>query len=208
MPTRNQFKLLLGGLTTRGRSAGASAAMSEFLDRSRLVAVLIFVVTVATIALISSAGLTTVNVPVLPDQISGTRVNAITSFSYESVEKTRAAREQFLDRVPPIYRLDLQPLQRFEAAARLLQGRLAAFDGDRAPAPPRRNELVSIAESFNAQGGYHATAEDIGALAAIEPKRAPPFSITAWPPCATCTARESPTPPSAPPGPTAASSSR
>jgi putative nucleotidyltransferase with HDIG domain len=170
MPTRNQFKLLLGGLTTRGRSAGASVAMSEFLDRSRLVAVLIFVVTVATIALISSAGLTTVNVPVLPDQISGTRVTAITSFSYESVEKTRAAREQFLDRVPPIYRLDLQPLQRFEAAARLLQGRLAAFDGDRAPAPPRRNELASIAESFNAQGGYHATAEDIGALAAIEPK--------------------------------------
>lgn len=170
MSTRNQFKLLIGGLTARRRPDGTSGAMGEFLDRSRLVAALIFVVTVATIALISSAGLTTVNVPVLPDQIAGTRVTAITSFSYESAEKTRTAREEYLDRVPPVYRLDLQPLQRFEAAARLLQGRLTAFDADRAAAQTRRTEFAAIAEAFNGQGGYHATAEDIGALAAIEPK--------------------------------------
>lgn len=170
MSTRNQFKLLIGGLTARGRNDHAPAAMGEFLDRSRLIAVLIFIVTVATIALISSVGLTTVNVPVLPDQIAGTRVTAVTSFSYESAEKTRAAREQYLDRVPPVYRLDFEPLQRFEAAARLLQSRLAALDADRAATPARRNEFAAIADAFNAQGNYHAVAEDIAALAAIEPK--------------------------------------
>jgi putative nucleotidyltransferase with HDIG domain len=170
MSTRNQFKLLIGGLTARRGAEHATAAMGEFLERSRLVAALIFIVTVATIALISSVGLTTVNVPVLPDQIAGTRVTAITNFSYESAEKTRAAREQYLDRVPPVYRLDLEPLQRFEAAARLLQSRLAATDSDRPTSQFRRTEFAAIADAFNAQGNYHATAEDIAALAAIEPR--------------------------------------
>ena len=170
MSVRNQFKLLLGGLGVRrgGRAAPTRSATKEFLDRSRLVAALIFVVTVVVIVLISSAGVTTLNVPILPNQLAAARVTASAAFTFESAEKTRAAREQFLDRVPPIYRLDTDPFRAFETAARALLAQLDAYETAHPITIPvfnnRRTDFAAIADSFNARGNYHATAEDIGAL--------------------------------------------
>ncbi len=170
MSVRNQFKLLLGGLGARraGRPASPLSATREFLDRSRLIAALIFVVTVVAILLISSAGVTTLNVPVLPDQVAAAPVTASASFTYESAEKTRAAREQLLTRVPPVYRLDPEPFQRFESAARGLLVQLDAFEATHPANIPiltsRRTEFTAMADAFNARGSYHATAADVGAL--------------------------------------------
>ena len=173
MSVRNQFKLLLGGLSarrgTRPPHAAAPSPMGEFLDRSRLVGVLIFIVTVAAIVLISSAGVSTLNAPVVVDQVATSRISALVSFSYESAEKTRVAREQFMDQLPPVYRLDLKPLGDFETAARILLGQLANFESSRTVNIPallsRRPELTRIAEIFNSQNpAYHATAEDIAAV--------------------------------------------
>ena len=110
MSVRDQFKLLLGGLSARRAHHAPSpthSAVSQFLDRNRLVSALIFVITVVMIVLISSAGLTTATLPVIPNQIATVRVIASASFSYESAERTRISREQLLDRVPPVYRLDI-----------------------------------------------------------------------------------------------------
>lgn len=172
MSVRNQFKLLVGGLAARRAGAAAPvthSAMREFLDRSRLVAALIFLFTVAAIVVISSVGVSTLNAPINVDQVATRRIVALTPFRYESAEKTRAAREQFLDRVPPVYRLDQEPLRRFDAAARMLLAQLAAFEaGGAGNVPPligRRPELARIADTFNSHGStYHATAEDIAAL--------------------------------------------
>jgi hypothetical protein len=127
--------------------------MGEFLERSRLVSVLIFVFTVAAIVVISSVGVTTLNTPLLINQVATSRITALVSFSYESAEKTRLAREQFLNRVPPVYRLDTEPLRRFEAAARMLLTQLAAFEatnpGNISALIARRSELARIAETFN-----------------------------------------------------------
>ena len=195
MSVRNQFKLLLGGLGARraGRVASPQSATKEFLDRSRLVAAAIFVITVVAIVLISSAGVTTLNVPILPDQVAAVHVTASAAFTYESAEKSRTARDQFLDRVPPVYRLDPEPFRRFEAAARTLLAQLAAYEtahpaGSPASAltppavslpalslsnpsnPPnllnsaKGAEFAALADAFNARGNYHATAEDIAAL--------------------------------------------
>jgi membrane-associated HD superfamily phosphohydrolase len=144
--------------------------MGEFLDRSRLIAALIFIVTVAAIVLISSAGVSTLNVPVQTNQVASARVTALASFSYESAEKTQAAREQFLNRVPPVYRIDTAPLQRFETAAQRLLNQLVAFEaahpaGSTSSLLNRNAEFAAIAEAFNAQDpSYHATAEDIAAI--------------------------------------------
>jgi hypothetical protein len=169
MSVRNQLKLLVGGLGNR-RPASAPSRLAEFWDRSRLVAALIFIVTVAAIVLISSAGVSTFNVPVQPDQTATTRITALVSFSYESAERTRAAREQLLNRVPPVYRLDNEPLRRFETAARTLLTQLAAHEaahaGEIIALPGSRAELGVIAETFNARGPYHATVDDIAATLA------------------------------------------
>jgi cyclic-di-AMP phosphodiesterase PgpH len=172
MSVRNQLKLLVGGLNARrnGRSAQSSpSAMGEFLERSRVISVLIFVATVAAIVVISSVGVTTLNTPLLINQVATSRITALVPFSYESAERTRLAREQFLDRVPPVYRLDPEPLRRFEAAARMLLTQLTAFEatnpGNISALIARRAELARIADTFNSHGAsYHATPEDIAAL--------------------------------------------
>src|ERR1019366_3212438 len=145
MSVRNQLKLLVGGLSARraGRTAPAHSATREFFDRSRVVAMLIFVATVTAIVFISSAGLTTLNVRVLPNQLATVRVVARTAFSYESGEQTSAASDQLINRLPPVYRIDLEPYRRFEAAAR---------------------DLLTQLEAFDARGPYHATVEDVGAV--------------------------------------------
>ena len=170
MSVRNQLKLLVGGLSARraGRTAPAHSATREFFDRSRVVAMLIFVATVTAIVFISSAGLTTLNVPVLPNQLATVRVVARTAFSYESGEQTSAASDQLINRLPPVYRIDLEPYRRFEAAARDLLTQLEAFERNHPTNAPvlsdRRADFSALVEAFNARGPYHATVEDVGAV--------------------------------------------
>jgi hypothetical protein len=171
MSVKNQWKLLVGGLSARRPSASpAHSPAREFLERSRLVAALIFIVTVAAIVLISSTGMTSLRLPVLPGQTATVRVIAAAPFSYVSEEKTRAAREQFLDRVPPIYRLEFDALREFDAAARDLFVRLATFELTHPPGAPAlgnpRAELAQIATAFNARGAYRTSTEDLAALLA------------------------------------------
>ncbi|MBS0632056.1 MAG: HDIG domain-containing protein [Verrucomicrobia bacterium] len=180
MSVKNQLRLLLGGLS--GRRSGqptstAHSATREFLDRSRFIAVLIFVFTVAAIVLISSAGLSTLSVPVLPNQVATMRVTASASFTYPSDERTRIAREQLIDRVPPVYRLDFEPWRNFETAARDLLAQLEILDNTRpsgrtsifnsAPSSDPRVPLAAlngIVDAFNARGGYHVSVEDIATI--------------------------------------------
>ena len=170
MSVRNQFQLLLGGLAAR-RGGGASpverSAMREFLDQNRLVAAFIFIVTVAAIVLISSAGMTTTHLAVQPGQVATVRVAASAGFSYKSAEKTRAAQEQAQHQVPPVYRLDHTPLERFETAARELLGKLAAFEATHpggTAAVLSRPALTGIANAFNRHSPYAVTPDDLAAL--------------------------------------------
>jgi putative nucleotidyltransferase with HDIG domain len=175
MSVRNQLKLLVGGLAA-GRhgpvSAAPGAPFREFLDQSRVVAGLIFIVTVAVIVLISSVGVNTVNVPVLPNQLATVQVAASAPFSYPSEEKTRLLREQTLGRVPPVYRVESAPLQQFEGAARDLLAKLAAFEAAHPGGSAnlsftdRNAALQVLADQFNAARPYHVSAEDLGALLA------------------------------------------
>lgn len=176
MSVRDQFKLLIGGLNARRTHAATSPARSafrDFLDRSRVVSALIFVLTVGAILLISSAGMTTATLPVTPNQIATVRVTASASFSYQSAERTRIARDQLVALVPPVYRLETEPLRRFETAARDLLSQLEIFEnrfGTAAAgasghaATERREALAAITESFNSRGRYRASVEDVAAV--------------------------------------------
>ena len=171
MSVKNQWKLLVGGLgARRPASSAARSPAREFLERSRLVSTLIFIVTVTAIVLISSAGMTSLRQPLLPGQTATARINAAAAFTYVSAERTAVAREQFLDRVPPVYRLEFAAYERFDAAARDLLARLALYEAAHPKGTPLlssyRNELAEIATTFNAIGAYRTSPEDLAALLA------------------------------------------
>lgn len=180
MSVRNQLKLLVGGLSARRGSRpphpAAPSAMGEFLERSPVVAVLIFIVTVAAIVVISSAGISTLNAPVLINELASSRISALVPFSYESAARTQAARDQLVNRLPPVYRLEFEPLRRFEAACHKLLEQLAELEAKgiaptQAPGG-RRVELARIADTFNSHGPYDVTAEDIAFVVASGDTRA------------------------------------
>ncbi|MSU69984.1 MAG: HDIG domain-containing protein [Opitutaceae bacterium] len=172
MSLRQNLQLLRGGLLgpRHSRKTADTSAAMEFLEKSRLIAGLIFVATVAAIVFISFIGVTTINLPVLPGQFSAVRVVASAPFSYRSLEKMRAARAALVDRVPPVYRLDFAPLQQFEAIVRDLLGQLERYERDFPPNTPtvtnRRVALAAIVEAFNTRGPYRAAVDDIAALLA------------------------------------------
>jgi putative nucleotidyltransferase with HDIG domain len=170
MSVRNQLKLLMGGLSAR-RTEATSARTSgfrDFLDQSRLISGLIFIVTVAAIVIVSSAGMRVLDLPVLPNQIAPVRIVAGIPFTYVSESRTQADRSQRLARLPPIYRLDMGPEVRFETSARELLGKLAAFEGSHPNASElffdRRKALSALADDFNQKGPYQTNADDLGAL--------------------------------------------
>jgi putative nucleotidyltransferase with HDIG domain len=170
MSVRNQLKLLMGGLNARRGEPAASgtSGFRDFLDQNRLVAGLIFVVTVAAIVVISSAGMRVLDVPVLPNQVAPVRIVAGIPFAYVSTSRTQSDREQRLSRLPPIYRLDMAPLERFDTAARELLGKLAAFEASHPSSSElffdRRKALAALADDFNSRGPYQTNADDLAAL--------------------------------------------
>ena len=170
MTVRNQLKLLIGGLGTPrpGPGRSGSAPLRDFLDRNPVVSACIFVLTVAAIAIISSVGMTAINLPVLPNQLAPTRVVAAVSFSYLSEEKTQLAREQLAERVPPVYRLETDPLRQFEAAARDLLARLSSLEHLPAGDGPAAREaaLADAADAYNASEPCRVSPQDLGALLA------------------------------------------
>lgn len=166
MSLLNQLRTLLGH--RRQRRTAESGVFLTFLENSRLFTAGIFLCTVAAIVVISSAGLNPSHLPVQPNQLATTRIVAALPFTYESASRTAAAREQVLDRVPPVYKLDQAPLQKFEAGLRELQSRVAdaerlapdgAFTTSELPV-----DLVAAFEAFNASGPYRAGAEDFKLL--------------------------------------------
>lgn len=162
MSLLNQLKTMLG--LRRQRRTAESGAVVTFLETSRLVRGFIFVITVAAIVAISSVGLHTAHLPVLPNQLATARITAAIPFSYESAIRTAIAREQLLDRVPPVYRLDLTPLNKFEQALHELEQHIIEAERFLPDSHSSRADLLidltAAFEAFNASGPYHASYDD------------------------------------------------
>ncbi|MFI5358391.1 MAG: phosphohydrolase, partial [Opitutales bacterium] len=155
------------------RQAAEAPVFMDFLEKSRLVTAVIFFVTVAAIVMISSVGVNTANLPVLPNQLAAVRISAAVPFSYVSQEQTRLARQQILDRVPPVYRLETAPMAQFEKAVRDLQAALNDFErkhpADGPSITDRRADLGGVLDAFNAHGPYRASLDDLQLLLAKLP---------------------------------------
>jgi len=151
----------------RGDRIAGSRAMA-YLETSRLVAILIFLVTVGSIVAICYEGIGTANLPVLPGQISTVSVHASLPFSYVSQEQTRLQRERVRHRVPPVYRQEMTQFLRFETRMNQLLEDLRAHELSFPKGSPRiddrRQSLTSIVNEFNAAGPYRVHYDDVDLL--------------------------------------------
>jgi putative nucleotidyltransferase with HDIG domain len=176
------LKLLRGGLTAprRVRKTAEVSAALEFLEKNRVVAALIFIATVAAIVAISSVGVTTADLPVLPNQLAAVRIVAGTSFSYASTIKSEQAREQLRNQVPPVYKLDFSPLQQFEKNLRDLLAQLDKLEHDTTASPAqhaataspaqhdaRQKALEEIVDDFDASGLYRTSVDDVALILSL-----------------------------------------
>ncbi|MCF7688876.1 MAG: HDIG domain-containing protein [Cephaloticoccus sp.] len=156
----------LGG--RKMRRTAEPAAFMVFLENSRWVTALIFCVTVVAIVIVSSAGLNTANLPVLPNQLATTRIDAVVPFNYASEIRTQQARAQIIERVPPVYRLEKQPLLEFIDAVHDLQIQVAELERSQSTKNPLKTELdanlTAAFDAFNARGPYRASHEDLKLL--------------------------------------------
>ncbi len=163
-----KLKLLRGGTPRRKRKREAPPGLIQFMESSRAIAALIFFATVAAIVLISFVGVRSLDTPVLPNQTASTRIVANENFVYESAELTRQQREQIRDRLPPVYRLEFEPLRQFEADMADLLAELVAFEeafpADAASSPEADARLAEITAGFNAKGPYRTNPDDLRAL--------------------------------------------
>ncbi len=159
---------LFEGNQPRTRKTAAVPGTVEFLENSRLVTLLIFAATAAAIAVISFVGISSANLPVLPNQVASLRIVAGAPFNYESTEKTRLAAEQMRDRLPPVYRLEFETLNQFQSHLRELLVSMDEFERTHPPGAlfpaKRRDDFAAMIEAFNAKGPYQASIADVSAL--------------------------------------------
>ncbi|MDD2764425.1 MAG: HDIG domain-containing protein [Opitutaceae bacterium] len=184
MPFFHKLQLLRrspAAASRRRRKTVHTSAAASYLQQSQPVAFLLFVVTVAAIVLISFVGVSSVTLPVLPNQLAMVRIVAGAPFSYESRIKTELSRAQLLNRVPPVYQLELGPLQQFESNLHELLAALEKIERDYpadtvaasgmqgafSPSARRAAELDTLVEAFNAKGPYRVAADDVAALLAL-----------------------------------------
>jgi putative nucleotidyltransferase with HDIG domain len=152
----------------KGKPPSGEGGSFSYLETSRLVAALIFVITVTSIVLISYEGVGTAHLPVLPGQIASVSVHASLPFSFRSKEQTQLLREQVKNRVPPVYRLEFAPFNRFELQIRGLLDRLKVYEHDFPKDTPsfasRKQALAAIVDNFNDKGPYRASYDDVEML--------------------------------------------
>ncbi len=164
---------LIEGNQPRTRKTATVSGTVEFLETNRLVTLLIFAATTAALATISFVGISSANLPVLPNQVANIRILASAPFSYPSAEKTRLAGEQVRDRLPPVYRLDFDSFNQFQGHMRELAAALDEFErthptGAVLPAK-RKDDFAVLVSAFNALGPYQASTADVAVLLSAGP---------------------------------------
>lgn len=111
----------------RRRKTGQHSDLAYFLETSRIVTALLFLVTAFGIGYLSFIGASTAGPNLLPNQIAPMRIVSNHTFSYESRLQTERLRREMRMQVPPVFRIDMEPYQRFSGRVRTLLAEINAL---------------------------------------------------------------------------------
>jgi membrane-associated HD superfamily phosphohydrolase len=150
----------------RKRKTESGSAVLAWMEKSKVVAFAVFVLTVAAIFIVSFVGVGPAAFHILPNQEATIRIIADSDFSFTSAIQTARNRERLLREVPPVYRVDLEPTDRFEMHVRQVLADLNTLDDRWATLSEaeRLRELSTIAESATTRGGLQVGIRDLAAI--------------------------------------------
>ncbi|AWI09564.1 HD family phosphohydrolase [Ereboglobus luteus] len=157
-----------GGQQPRKRKTLVNSRVWKFLATHRLVTTLILIATASSIVFISYVGINSSSIPIYPNQVAGVQITANVAFDYVSHQQAELTREQIRNRVPRVYKLDDEPLKKFEAAIKDLLADLDTFEKRYPPEgaedPVRTASFNALLVAFNARGPYNTTAAEVRTL--------------------------------------------
>ncbi|BET69002.1 hypothetical protein ASA1KI_39200 [Opitutales bacterium ASA1] len=150
----------------RKRKTESGSAVLAWMEKSKVVAFAVFVLTVAAIFIVSFVGVGPAAFHILPNQEATIRIIADSDFSFTSAIQTTRNRERLLREVPPVYRVDLEPTDRFETHVRQVLADLNTLDDRWATLSEaeRLRELSTIAENATTRGGLQVGIRDLAAI--------------------------------------------
>lgn len=151
----------------RRRKTGQHSDFGFFLETSRVVAFLLFIITAGAIGYLSFIGVSSAGPQLLPNQIAPMRITAAEEFSYESRVQTEREREKVRRQVPPAFRIDMEPYQRFSARIRVFLDEINALarDLERVSGAARTQAIQDFTTNYNQTHHPHrVNVEDVSIL--------------------------------------------
>lgn len=147
------------------RSTGKDLPRAK-LDVSWLIFFFSFCVFAAAVILICFVGLSPAGPQIIINQVARVRVVSEIPFSYESAILTKQLVEQRRERVPPVYRLNQDPYNRFSRFIENLNKGLTELDQKTAEAKPeeRTAALRDFTNQLASKTRYSLNSENLAAL--------------------------------------------
>ena len=142
------------------------APSTGLLNLRILVYGLVFLAFAGLLVLVCFVGLSPAGPQLIAKQPARIRVVAEISFSYESRILTEQLIQQRKKRVPPVYRLNLEPYNRFEEYIQRFSGNLQELEKTLADLASEEHtgRIETFAREFEPRSPYNVTAEDIVVL--------------------------------------------
>lgn len=165
MPFAEQFRALLSRFShkKRKRRKEGSSSFYRFLEESRSISILVFAVSVVAIVTISFVGIKQSTYQFLPNQLATTRIVAAEEFSYPSKILQDRKREEMLNSIPQVYRIDMTPFETFKQhIEELVEGmeRYAEIEEDLSVSGAQ-SYIARLTEEFNNKGNYRLSVTDL-----------------------------------------------
>ncbi len=154
------------GATRRRRIESDRGTSWSLINLKRLIYGLVFLAFAGLLVLVCFVGLSPAGPQLIAKQPARIRVVAEIPFSYESKILTEQLIQQRKKRVPPVYRLNLEPYNRFEEYSQRLSESLQTLEEQLTDTPLEEHaaRIETFAREFEPGSSYNFTAEDIVVL--------------------------------------------
>ena len=168
MVIKSLLKKLRSIVFVNRRQEQEDAKTKNLLNSHKILSLSLFLSFAILVIFICFVGLSPAGPQILPDQIARIRIVAETSFSYESIIRTRSIVNSHRRKVSPIYRLDSMPFENISAYIENLIPGLNKLNKNIIDysIPEKKIAIEAFTHEFNLQapGSYHMYPEDLSII--------------------------------------------